>query len=50
VISRPLAQSDSATFFGGGVIEKDVVPGKEVPFGGRETKLEHVTGCCVSEP
>ena len=28
-------------YIGGEVLEKDVVPGKEVPFGGRETKLEH---------
>jgi len=56
VISRTSAQSDSAIFFRGGVLEKgysryartdfdakyvmsnDVVPRKEVPFWGRETK------------
>jgi len=58
VISRPSAQSDSATFLGGGFLRKatagtaetrariltqntsnDVVLRKEVPFGGRETKM-----------
>ena len=55
MISRPSAQSDSATFLGGGFLTKataetrapiltqntsnDVVPRKEVPFGDRETKI-----------
>ena len=54
MISRPSAKSDSATFFGGFLrkataemrapiltqnTSNDVVPSKEVPFGGRETKI-----------